>query len=158
MHNKYYLLLDTVNTGASIVRDVTFGLNRHIPNGAKMRMLQFNWNTGSSQYANSNQGNGLVLHLQNVGNQSDFYNTTSGAFSTCILAQIPQESLFVPASTTTAKTEGTYEPYNPCVVKISAPITSVTIVLKDGIGSDPDDSDLANLDYSVLLEIDESEC
>ena len=164
MHKKYYVLLDTSTTSNRVNNlsgDVTWSLDRHIPNGSKMRLMQFNWHAATGQGAFDNNLNGIVLHLQNIGNLSDF-NTTYHAppqmASTCILAQIPQESLFVAASTETPKTEGSYEPYNPCEVKISAPMTSINITLRDSTFLELSNADLANFTYSVLLEIDECPC
>ena len=158
MHKKYYLLLDSTNANATALPEATYQLERHIPNGTKMRMLQFNWNTDTSAFAGDNEDNGIVITLEQVGNMSDFRTTTSSLQSCCILAQIPQESLFVPASTTTAKKEGTYEPYHPCEVKISAPITSLTLSFKIGNGDNMTTTDLANFDNTLLLEIDECGC
>lgn len=159
MHKKYYLLLDSSSVGVEGKPDATFNLQRHIPNGSKMRMLQFNWNCQGTVFDGDDTDNGMVITLNNVGNFADFRSSAPGTSlqSCCILAQIPQESLFVPASTTTKKMEGTYEPYNPCVVNISAPMTSLDISFKTGGGESMTDTKLDSFDYTLLLEIEE-EC
>ena len=160
MHKKYYLVLDSTTALTTDGADITWALQRHIPNGSKMRLLQFNWHMSSGSLSIDPDSNGLVLHLQNVGQLDDF-NVVAVASgqpqlaSTCILAQIPQEALFVPANVNTPRVEGNYEAYNPCVVNITAPMTSINIVVRNSTYELISSTDFANFEYSVLLEIEE---
>ena len=78
---------------------MTFQLNRQIPSGSKVKLLQFNFNTGDTTNKHTNSflpsNNGVLVCIDNLMTTNSFTNNDLSVTQTHpILASIPNSALF----------------------------------------------------------------
>ena len=155
---------------------LTFELNRQIPSGSKVKLLQFNYNTGvyvgTGQVPTYNHElnvteNGIVVCMDNLMTTNSFTNNlNTGTQTHPILASIPLSTFFGADYSTATPSynldqrsrfrQGSYEPQYPCSLDISSPLSVFEISLRSN-----DDANLLsgdNLKYfrvNFILEIEE---
>mgnify|MGYP001168341046 FL=1 len=154
---EYYISLDSQNgtqlddSQANIEWDLG---GRALPRGAKMTLVQFNFNTSSATGFSGQALNGVLIDSPFIGNKFKSFvsKTNDKPVQSCVLACIPNETLL--NTNATEKLSGSYEPYN--LLDIHLPehqeIYKLELRLKDPDSLSPltlnDD-----LDWSVLLKI-----
>ena len=156
----YYISLDS-QAGDQLEGNqghFSWNLDRALPKGASISLCQFNFSTTSTTGFGQSGMNGVLVISENLGprNQSyvsRFSSTASKPVPTCLLAQIPNQSIYTPDGSEILL--GSYGPYNPITVELSphSEIYEVRLKLTEPDGnvtiSDIED----DLDWSVLLKI-----
>lgn len=158
---------------ASLPSTITFKLNRQIPSGSKVKLLQFNFNTGpyggSTNPLNTNAisvvNNGILICIDNLMTTNSFTNDSSSTQTHPILSSIPQSTFFTSDSDVvgsysmdkvTRYRQNTYEPQYACSLDISSPISVFEISLRaNNDAALLDSTQLEKLSVNFLLEIEE---
>lgn len=161
---KYLVSLSKVTSNtASLPSTITFQLNRQIPSGSKVKLLQFNYNTGKGEtmtHVLDADNNGMLICIDNLMTTNSFFNDSSSTQTHPILASIPQSTFFIADPLGQhgiyKVRHNSYEPQYACSLDISSPISVIEISLranKNAVLITEDE--LAKMSVTFLLEIEE---
>ena len=156
---------------------IIFKLNRQIPSGSRVKLLQFNFNTGSFSADSSAtvparqteldpETNGIMVCIDNLMTTNSFYNDSSSTQTHPILASIPLSTFFTDDKDVVVSAYGmkdivryrqrSYEPQYACSLDISSPISVFEISLRSNKDASLLDGDnLKHMSVTFLLEIEE---
>lgn len=149
---------------ASLPSTITFQLNRQIPSGSKVKLLQFNFNTGDvnslHNHALNPSNNGILVCVDNLMTTNSFTNDGSSTQTHPILSSIPNVTFFQPDLATPKDVyrfkNHSYEPQYACSLDISSPISVFEISLRANKDAALlSSTQLAKLSVNFILEIEE---